>query len=296
MTPSGHYARLLDRAVLRIGGADRVTFLQGLLTNDVPAISPSHGQYAALLTPQGKFLADFLITEHDDAFLLDTHRDTAESTLKRFMLYKLRAQVTLEDVTARYAVLALWNGAAPPPAGDAAAFTDPRDARLGLRLYAPETALDGLRAAGYTPADAEAYERHRLHLGIPEGGKDLLANDAFILDYGFEPLHGVSFSKGCYVGQEVTARMKYRAQQRKQLYIARANTAASWPGHSFVVHGANGVKIGETLSGLPGLGLCLLRKEDAEPLHAAGSPVTIADNTYTLAMPDWASAAFPLPG
>lgn len=183
----------MTRQIIRITGEDRLEFLQGLVTNDVKR-API---WAALLTPQGKYLADFFIVPDGEALLLDVHHDLAEDVLKRLTLYKLRSKVTLEQVDMPVAC-----GTGPAPDG---AVTDPRDKALGWRHY------------GGTGDDGSDWDAIRVAHVIPETLIELIPNDTFILEAGFERLHGVDFRKGCYVGQEVTARMKHKTELRKGL-------------------------------------------------------------------------------
>lgn len=188
--------RATDRVVLSVTGEDRVKFLQGLVSNDVEHLA-GHVVYAAMLTPQGKYLADFFLTEGDDAILLDVHEGLADGLLQRLTMYKLRAKVDIAK-----SPLNVLRGLGTPPPG---AFDDPRHADLGWRACAPDAGAaasidwDGIRVANC----------------IPESGIELVPNEIFILEAGFERLSGVDFQKGCYVGQEVTARMKHKTELRK---------------------------------------------------------------------------------
>lgn len=188
-----------ERAVIEITGANRMTFLQGLVSNDVSQILHGRLVYAALLTPQGKYLADFFLARHDETILLDVKADLAESLVQRLGLYRLRADIQIVRTD-----LSVARGLGPAPEG---AFADPRHEALGWRRYgglpggAPEIDWDGLRV------------RH----GIPETGIELIPGESFILEAGFERLGGVDFRKGCYVGQEVTARMRHKTTLKKGL-------------------------------------------------------------------------------
>ncbi|RYH11865.1 folate-binding protein [Tropicimonas sp. IMCC6043] len=189
---------MIGRRILAISGADRTTFLQGLVTNDLARLSEGL-VYAALLSPQGKYLADFFLLEDGDRILLDTAEPLADGLLKRLSMYRLRADVTIAETGLQ---VARGIGAAPD-----GAHADPRDPAMGWRLYgddlpeSPEVDWDALRVA---------------HC-VPEAGIELQPDDAYILEYGFERLNGVDFRKGCYVGQEVTARMKHKTELKKGL-------------------------------------------------------------------------------
>ncbi len=186
---------MTGRRIIRVGGQDRITFLQGLVTNDV-----THAPcWAALLTPQGKYLADFLVVPDGDALLLDVHEGLAEDLLRRLTMYKLRSRVELELVDIP---VCLGQGEAPE-----GAIPDPRHPALGWRFY-------GRDAGGQSDTDLDAI---RVTHTIPASLVELTPNQTFILEAGFERLHGVDFRKGCYVGQEVTARMKHKTELRKGL-------------------------------------------------------------------------------
>lgn len=185
-----------DRQVLRIGGADRLDFLQGLITNDIARLKDGL-VYAALLTPQGKYLADFFLLADGDTVLLDIKTDLAAGLIQRLSMYKLRADVTIEPVD-----LPVYRGLGVAPEGGHA---DPRDPTLGWRYY-------GTLTPDHAQIDWDAL---RVAACVPETGIELIPNDSFILEAGFERLNGVDFRKGCYVGQEVTARMKHKTDLRK---------------------------------------------------------------------------------
>lgn len=190
-----------DRRLVTIEGADALTFLQGLVTNDVLRLAKTPGLvWAALLTPQGKYLADFFVVRlADGTTFLDLPETLADATLKRLALYRLRADVRLAPSPLH---IRRGLGATPPDA-----FPDPRHPALGWRAY------------GTTPGSAPQidWDAIRVEHIIPETGRELVVDDSYILEQGFERLHGVDFRKGCYVGQEVTARMKHKTELRKGL-------------------------------------------------------------------------------
>lgn len=200
------------RRVYRITGTDREDFLQNLVTNDVKGLKNGL-VWAALLTPQGKYLADFFLASEGDAILLDVAEPLAAGLVQRLSLYKLRADVKIEETD-----IVVAQGPGAPPEG---AFADPRDATLGWRAY------DG-RAS--EPMDWDAL---RVAAGVPETGVELIPNESYPLEMGFERLHGVDFRKGCYVGQEVTARMKHKTELRKGLARVAVQGGAS-PGSEII--------------------------------------------------------------
>lgn len=186
-----------NRRILRLSGADTDSFLQGLVTNDIAGMQGGL-VYAALLTPQGKYLADFFLTRRGDAVLLDVAETLADGLVKRLSMYKLRADVTIAD-----SGLNLQRGTGPAPDG---ALPDPRHNDMGWRTYSAASESD----------DGTDWDAIRVRNCIPETGVELTP-DSYILESGFEALNGVDFKKGCYVGQEVTARMKHKTELRKGL-------------------------------------------------------------------------------
>lgn len=219
-TGSSYVSVLKDRGVVSVTGPDAEKLLGGLVTNDIALLEGAPAIYAALLAPQGKILFDFLIVKTADGFLLDTARDKAADLVKRLSLYKLRAQAEIRDVSDSFSVAALWGGT-PVSSGQterSPIYPDPRLPALGARVIA-ETARVGdvLAATGGAEVPSEAYHRHRIGLGVPEGGRDFAFGDTFPHEALLDQLNGVSFSKGCYVGQEVVSRMQHRTTVRKRV-------------------------------------------------------------------------------
>lgn len=186
----------MQRAIFRVAGPDALAFLQGLVTNDLRALRGAGILYAALLSPQGKYLADFFLVADGDDILVDVAEELADALLRRLSLYKLRAAVTVTREA-----LPVSRGTGPAPEG---ALADPRHAALGWRLYGKELPEDGTDWAALRVAHC-----------IPETGIELIPDETFILEAGFHRLSGVDFRKGCYVGQEVTARMHHKTELRK---------------------------------------------------------------------------------
>lgn len=250
------------RGVLRIAGEDRVSFLQGLVTNDVTRAAAGEAVYAALLTAQGRFLHDFFIVTDGDALLLDCEAERRADLLRRLSMYKLRAKVTIEDKTDSLAVILIWGddaGSATSSAGAIAIHTDPRLPALGARAIVAATDAEGwIAGRGLAKADEDGYDRHRIALGVPDGSRDLPVERALLLENGIDELHGIDWQKGCYVGQEVTARMRYRSLVRKQLLPVSIEGPTPEFGAPITIDGA---EAGEMRSAVNGLGLALLRQE-----------------------------------
>ena len=235
----------MDRRVIEVTGADRLRFLQGLVTNDVGGLDRGL-VYAALLSPQGKYLADFLMLDRGEAVWLDVAAPLADGLLRRLTMYRLRSQVALEALDVPVA-----RGLGRPPEG---ALPDPRHPALGWRLYGAE---------GGEAADWDAV---RVEHVVPESGVELIPEESYVLEMGFERLHGVDFRKGCYVGQEVTARMKHKTELRKGLARVRVEGAAP-PGTPIE---ADGRAAGVLHTQAEGRGLAHLRFDRAGPAMTAG--------------------------
>lgn len=284
-----------ERGVLAVGGPDRRAFLQGLISNDVERITADRAIHAALLTPQGRYLHDFFLVEIGETLLIDCERARLPELQKKLTMFKLRSKVTLEDQSARWAVAVLWGNAArtlglPPEAGSARAveqgiaYVDPRLAAIGCRAILPaETASAALAKAGLAASDQTAWDIHRLSLGIPDGSRDLPVEKALLLESGFDELNGVDWNKGCYMGQELTARTKYRGLVRKRLLPVTVEGQMPAPG-TLVMLGEK--EAGEMRSGRDGHALALLRLEMVEAANESG-PLTAGAARVTAHVPAW---------
>ena len=255
------------RKVLRMQGADARDVLQNVVTNDTARLTPDHAVYAALLTPQGKYLFDFMLIGDTDgtAVLIDTDASQADALAQRLKMYCLRrdAQVTGD---AGLGVALIWGGPAP---SDTMLIPDPRNPALGWRIYAqdPEAALAATGAASATLADFDALRVAHL---IPASGVELVANETYILEAGFEAVRGVDFRKGCYIGQEITARMKHKTELKKRLVQVRVEGVAA-PGPPVT---ADGKPAGTLFTQAGGRGLAHLRLDRAAgPLDAGSARV-----------------------
>ena len=258
-------AILPDRGVIEISGEDRVAFLQGLVSNDVSLAAPGRIVWAALLTPQGKWLADFFVHARDGTLLLDCERAQVAMLVARLSRFRLRSKVAMADRSDEWPVRVSWDGASG--AGDA----DPRLPGAGWRAIPSEPA----ESAG----DAAAYDAHRLALGLPDGSKDLDAEKTVLLEAGFDELNGVSWTKGCYMGQELTARTKYRGLVKRRLVPVRVEGPLP-PRDTRVLAGE--AEVGEMKSGRGARGLALLRIEALD-----GRPLRCGDATLVAEVPAW---------
>ena len=235
-----------DRAIIRVAGDDPAGFLQGLVTNDTRKLRMQGIVYAALLTPQGKYLADFFLVADGADVLIDVAAPLADDLLRRLTMYKLRAPVSL----ARDGI-AVSRGTGPVPNG---ALADPRHPGLGWRLY-----------GAALPDDGTDWDGLRVAHCIPESGAELTPNDSYILEAGFERLNGVDFRKGCYVGQEVTARMHHKTELRKGL----ATVGLSGPVPFGTPITVDGKEVGQVLTQSRGQAIAYLRFDRAQPVMQA---------------------------
>ena len=279
---------LEERGVVSVDGPEAGPFLQGLISNDVERVSGARGIYAALLTPQGKFLHDFFVLRRGTGYLLDCEGPRVGDFGRRLMAYRLRADVALADATEDYRVVALFGGdgggaveaafALPPGEGGAVAcaggtiMRDPRGAALGLRAVLPRDGdLSFLERAGFARGGIADYERHRIALGAPDGSRDMEVGRATLMECGFDALNGVDFAKGCYVGQELTARTKNRGLVRRRL--ARVALDGPLPPAGTPIM-AGEREVGEIRSGLDAAALAVLRLERVAAAAEAGTPLT----------------------
>lgn len=253
-------AALPERSVIAVAGEDRVAFLQGLVSNDVEIAAPGRAVWAALLTPQGKWLADFFILAEAERLLLDVERDQVPMLLPRLTRFRLRSKVTIRIEEALQVHVA-WDGA-PDVAGIVA--PDPRLPEAGWRVLSAEP-LD-------TNADAADWDAHRLALGLPDGSRDLESEKTVLLEAGFDELNGVSWTKGCYMGQELTARTRYRGLLKRRLVPVAVDGALPAPGTPVT---RAGTEVGSFRSGRGGIGLAVLRLDALDaPLASDGAALT----------------------
>jgi hypothetical protein len=271
-----------ERALIRIDGADARPFLQGIVSNDVNKVSPTRAVYAALLTPQGKYLHDFFIAELGGALVIDCEAARRDDLLRRLSRFKLRSKVSLAPGPEGFAVALLYGPGAISRLGlaaerglarslaDGVVFTDPRLVEIGARGILPADAHEELTRMGFAPGAPADYDALRIELGLPDGSRDLEIEKSILLESGFDELAGVDWDKGCYMGQELTARTHYRALIKKRLVPVRIDGPAPPPGTPVV---AGGAEVGVMRSAANGAGLALLKIEAiaGAPEMAAGA-------------------------
>ena len=290
---SSQFSLLPHRSVISVAGADRVEFLQGLISNDTRKIAPDRAIWAALLTPQGRFLNDMFVADAgNETFYLETERERAPALAKKLKMYTLRSKVTVEDLGATREVAAAFGDDAVKALGieGAVSFIDPRLETLGVRVIAPAgqaTAL--LSARGFAEAPLAAYDTLRLPLGVPDGSRDLQVEKALLLENGFDELNGVDWKKGCYMGQELTARTKYRALIKKRLFPVKVE--GTLPESGTLVH-RDGEEVGELRSGTGDRALAMLRLDAArgEGTLTAGGARIVPEVPGWMRLPDSAAS------
>ena len=284
-------AFLPDRGVVKITGEDARNFLNGLVTIDVTLLEPGLGRFGALLTPQGKITIDFLITEapsgHGGGFLIDCPRPLAQSLADKLGFYKLRAKVTVENLSDSLGVIVAWDG--EPAMKPDLAFADPRDAALGWRILAPQDLAPKVAGLiGAELSDSASYEAHRIALGVPRGGLDFMYGDAFPHETNMDRLHGVDFDKGCYVGQEVVSRIQHRGTARTRTVRITLDGAPPEAGSTIL---AGDRQVGTMGSTSGQNGLALIRTDRVTDVLDAGLALTAGGLGIRLADPDAIRAA-----
>ncbi|HET9903585.1 MAG TPA: folate-binding protein [Xanthobacteraceae bacterium] len=287
-------ALLPERGVVKVVGDPARQFLNGLFTVDLKTVSPERARYAALLTPQGKIVADFLVAEaapeDGGGFFLDCPRALALTLVERLNFYKLRAKVIVEDLSETLGVMALWEGEGDSDYG--LVFDDPRLPALGRRLMLPpHLAAEAAAALGARLVNAADYEAHRIALGVPRGGLDFAYNDAFPHEACMDQLAGVDFDKGCYVGQEVVSRMQHRGIARTRVMAVDYPEFAPEAGIPVT---AGGKPAGTMGSSAAGHGLALLRLDRVSEALASGMPILAGGIPLTPRKPAWANFDFPV--
>jgi len=286
-------ALLPDRGVVKVDGDNARRFLNGLLTSDIEALTPEAPRFAALLTPQGKILADGIVAaippQDGTALFIDCPRALASDLVRRLNFYKLRAKLIIEDLSETLSVLAAWDGTGTTEYG--LVYPDPRLPALGLRvMLPPHLAEAAARELGATLVDAEAYEAHRIALGVPRGGLDFAYGDAFPHEADMDQLNGVDFEKGCYVGQEVVSRIEHRARARSRIVPVAYDEFAPEDGVPVM---AGERAVGTMGSAAHGRGLAMLRLDRTDEALAAGATLSAGGVAIRLVKPAWARFAFP---
>jgi folate-binding protein YgfZ len=265
MLSTKEYSLLPDRTVVAVSGEDAREFLQGLITNDIHKVTAEKAVFAALLSPQGKFLYDFFIIAHDGKFLLETDKAGVPELIKRLTMYKLRSRVEISEMPE---IQVAWSKS---QVSGNIVYADPRLPEMGFRII----------GKNLNAASNDEYDKNRISLGIPEGGKDLIYNKSFPMQWAYDKLNAIDFNKGCYVGQEVTARSKHIGTMRKAPYMIQAE--ATLPPQETPVL-ADGKEIGVLASSINNTGLALLNIEAVNT-----GKLSAAEMAITAILPKWAA-------
>lgn len=281
-------AFLPNRGVVKVSGQDARAFINNLVTTDVDLLRPQVARFGALLTPQGKIITDFLVTESVDGELFfDCPRKLAQPFADRLGFYKLRAKITVENVSDKFGVLAVWDGEPSPKPN--LTFADPRDAALGWRLLVPSTsAQQTANHIGAEITDEAAYDAHRIACGVPQGDFDFIYGDAFPHEANMDRLHGVDFDKGCYIGQEVVSRMQHRGTARTRILRVTFEGGMPEPGTAIMAGDKSVGTMGSSTlqkSGRQGIGLALLRTDRASDALDAGLQLSAGHISISLVSP-----------
>jgi len=278
------FTPLPHRALVAVRGDDRIAFLQGLVSNDMAKVAAGQAVWAAFLTPQGKFLHEFFAVPHHDAVLLECERARRDDLVTRLSRYKLRAKVTVAADDTYTAGVSWGDGASAAhetsdvpgtvkAEGAGVVYTDPRLDGAGVRWALHADQIDNLAKRGLMRGAPETYDALRFDLGLPDGSRDMDVEKALLLENGFEELHGVDFQKGCYIGQELTARTHYRALIKKRLMPVTIEGPT--PPRGAPLTTAEDLEAGEIKSAANGKGLALVRLDKLDgPLHVGDARVT----------------------
>jgi folate-binding protein YgfZ len=286
-------ALLPERGVVKVAGEDARRFLNGLASNDIGKVNPASARFAALLTPQGKIVVDFIVAEaaaeDGGGFFLDCPRALASALMEKLKLYKLRAKVTVEELSDALGVVAVWDGKGDSDYG--LSYADPRLAGLGWRtILPPLLAAEAAGDLGCTLAEPEAYDAHRIALGVPRGGSDFTYGDTFPHEADMDQLAGVDFEKGCYIGQEVVSRIEHRNSARNRVVPIAFDRFAPIPGLPVM---AGDKTVGMVGSAFQGRGLALLRLDRVADALASETPLICGGIQIEMVKPDWATFAWP---
>lgn len=288
---------LPDRGIIRVRGVEARSFLQGIVSNDTAKITADTAGHGAFLTPQGKYLFDFFMLEYDGDILIETERHRISDFIKRLNLYKLRADVTLEDVSTELKVLAAFGKEAldvlslrTTPGhclslGSGVTYTDPRVFEAGARFVMPREQVEVvLSDPEFDVTDNDRYDTHRISLGLPDASRDMVIDKSVLLENSFDELNGIDWHKGCYMGQEVTARTKHRGLLKKRLLPVTITGMAPDPGTTIM---AGEKEAGEMRSSCGDMGMALIKLDYLDDQANATVPLTVGETSLKPIKPDW---------
>lgn len=282
---------LHSRSCFHVSGKDKASFLQGLITNDIYKVKPDHTIWAAFLTPQGKFLFEFFISSYKQGYLFECEKEYSKDLIRRLTLYKLRSDVVIKDLTNELSVFAVLPKSAKTitsslKPGASCAFksglfyVDPRHEKIGGRVILPIEE----EVSKISDELEDEYIKLRISLALPDGRNDLPSEKAILLENGFDELNGIDWEKGCFLGQELTARTKYRGLVRKRLVPFAYEGSSLEKGLDVTLED---IKVGQTRSSMPHLGLGLIKIEAIKKSKLNNIPLEAGNQKISLKIPDW---------
>ena len=292
--PTPGFTILENRAIISLSGEDTRSFLQGVISNDATKVGAERAIFAAFLTPQGKYLFDFFVVEMGDALLLDCEAARAGDFMRRLSMYKLRAKVDISDPSEDFTVAAVFGDGAHECLGlenvaghagvldGGAVYVDPRLPEAGARAILPaDRARQILTDKRCREAGFAEYDEFRIGLGLPDGSRDMIVDKTLLLEAGFDELNGVDWDKGCFLGQELTARTKYRGLVKRRLVPVKLEGPLPDAGTPIM---CDGREVGEMRSGVAGNGMALMRIEAVE----GGAECQAGETRIVPVKPEWA--------
>ena len=294
MLTDNYFVKLQDRGVLAVSGEDKITFLQGLVSNDVNLISDTLSIYAALLTPQGKFFCDFFMSKHKYGFLLECDLNILNDLKKKLQMHKLRSKIDLENISEKFDVVAGFGDSIHSSVGltgdpgktiqvsNGIIMVDPRLGAMGLRMLLMKNSPPTF--GQLKECDNNDYELLRITSGVPDGVQDMQFQKTILLEAGFDELNGINWSKGCYMGQELTARTKYRGLIKRRLIPVSINGTLPEPG-TLIMFGEK--EAGEIRSGVGNAAMALMRLNILEEWSRSGGELTAGSSSVMPQKQNW---------
>ena len=269
---NNYFIKNIFSKFIEIQGDDSENFLQGLITNDINNCNKKNSIYACLLTPQGKFLADFFISKINDYYLIEIHKKYYENFIIKLNIYKLRSKIDIKENKEIKSII-LFSENEMQEINSIASFKDPRHEKIGTVIYLDENALKSL------PIEERNYDFYRetliKHL-IPFTPIDLIENKSLLLENNFQNINAIDWDKGCYVGQEITARMKYRSLLKKKIYVLKLISGNINPGDDIIFQD---IILGNVISKVNKYILCMLRITLIEDKKLKKDEIKISSNT-----------------
>ena len=263
MTTS-NYFNLADSKFLSISGEDRGNFLQDLITNDIHKCDSTNSIYSCLLTPQGKFIADFFIIDHENSYLIETHKNFAEDLINKLKIYKLRAKVEINIVNDLLSLSLIENNDLLQSEAEILLFKDPRNDKLGNKIFVAKNKFKEIeKKYNLIEDNFEKYRELLIKNLIPFSSEDLIQDKSLLLENNFDKINAIDWEKGCYVGQEITARMKYRALLKKSIIVVEIISGHVNRGNQI---NFNQNKVGEIISSFNKLAIAMLKIEEVKSI------------------------------